>query len=179
MNPETPLSDPLKIAVGYLRCSTTEQGGEGGSIEQQREELLRWSEKNHYRIVTWYEDESSGVTFDRRPGFQQLARTVESNPDFRFILVYDESRWGRPRDPRENTYWKVHFERSRVKVVVINSSSARGNSIGDVVVEALESCESAEYSKKLSRAVLRGARRMHGKDIGVAVLHPTDSKDKL
>lgn len=147
--------DPSKLSVGYIRCSTEMQEE---SPEQQIKEIQRWAEQNEYKIIRWYIDKGkSGTTFSKRPKFTELVRHIEHNPDFEYVLVYDESRWGRPNNPRENTYWKVHFERHGVKVIIINSQSKRENDIGSFVVEVVESAEASEYSKKLARATLRGA----------------------
>jgi DNA invertase Pin-like site-specific DNA recombinase len=72
------------------------------------------------------------------------------------IIAYDESRWGRAVNPRENAYWKIHFERHNVKVRLVHSGSKNENDIGSYVMEVVESAEASEYSKKLSRAVKRG-----------------------
>jgi site-specific DNA recombinase len=147
--------NPSKIAVGYCRCSTDEQGAT--SIPQQKEEIERWAAADDFTIAEWFIDEGkSGTSFLSRPGFSELVRRVEANPDFGFVLVYDESRWGRALNPRENAYWKVHFERHGVKVRVIHSNSKNGDDIGSYVVEVVESAEASEYSKKLSRAIMRG-----------------------
>jgi DNA invertase Pin-like site-specific DNA recombinase len=144
-----------RIAVGYVRCSTDEQGAT--SIPQQKQELERWAAANDFEIVEWFVDEGkSGTSFLARPGFAELVKRVEHDPDFSYVLVYDESRWGRALNPRENAYWKVHFERFKVKVRIIHSSSKNGDDIGSYVMEVVESAEASEYSKKLSRAVRRG-----------------------
>jgi len=145
----------MRIAVGYVRCSTDMQDD---SVDQQKREIQKWADGNDCKIIDWYEDEGkSGVSFEKRPAFMQLIRQVESHPKFEYILVYDESRWGRPNNPRENTYWKVHAERYGVKVRVINSSSKNENDIGSFVTEVVESAEASEYSKKLARSTLRGS----------------------
>ena len=142
------------ISVGYVRCSTEMQEG---SISQQKQAIQAWAELNGHRIVRWYEDEArSGTSFDMRPGFMTMVRAVEAVPDFECVLVYDESRWGRAGDPRENTYWKVHLQRHSVKVRVINSQSKHENDLGSFVTEVVESAEASEYSKKLSRSTMRG-----------------------
>lgn len=146
----------MKIAVGYLRCSTDMQDD---SVEQQRREVQKWADANDFQIIRWYEDEGkSGTTFEKRPAFMRLIRDIEAKHAFDFVLVYDESRWGRPNNPRENTYWKVHAERYGVRVRVINSSSKHENDIGSFVTEVVESAEASEYSKKLSRSTLRGSK---------------------
>ena len=145
----------VKIAAGYVRCSTDEQGST--SIPQQKEEIKKWAEKNQFTMTKWFVDEGrSGTTFNKRPAFKELTTEIENKPDFEYVLVYDESRWGRALNPRENSYWKIHFERHGVKVRIINSSSQNGDDIGSYVVEVVESAEASEYSKKLSRSIRRG-----------------------
>ena len=144
-----------KIAAGYVRCSTDEQGAT--SIPQQQEEIKKWSALNHFNIVKWFIDEGrSGTDFLKRPAFKTLVDEIQHDPDFEYVLVYDESRWGRAPNPRESNYWKMHFERYGVKVRVIHSSSKNEDDIGSYVVEVVESAEASEYSKKLSRSVRRG-----------------------
>ena len=146
----------MKIAVGYLRCSTDLQDD---SVEQQRKAIQQWAAENDFQVIDWYEDEGkSGTSFEKRPAFNRMMRRVESGVNFHYILVYDESRWGRPNNPRENTYWKVHAERYGIRVRVINSGSKNENDIGSFVTEVVESAEASEYSKKLSRSTLRGAK---------------------
>lgn len=144
------------IAVGYVRCSTILQDE---SVQQQKDEIKRWAEQNEYTIKRWYEDEGrSGTTFEKRPGFRSLQEAVENKPDFQYVLVYDESRWGRADNPRDNSYWKMHFEHQGVFVRVINSQSKNGNDVGSYIMEVVESAEASEYVRKLSRATLRGQR---------------------
>ena len=45
---------PIKIAVGYVRCSTDMQDD---SIEQQRNAIEFWATANNVRIIEWFEDE--------------------------------------------------------------------------------------------------------------------------
>jgi len=151
----------MKIAVGYVRCSTDMQDD---SVKQQKNEIQKWASENDFTILRWYEDEGkSGTSFEKRSSFMSMMKQVETKPDFQYILVYDESRWGRPNNPRENTYWKVHAERHTVRVRVINSGSKNENDIGSFVTEVVESAEASEYSKKLSRATLRGSIANAGK----------------
>lgn len=144
----------MKIAVGYVRCSTDMQDD---SIDQQKQAIEKWAKDHSFKIIGWYEDEGkSGTSFEKRPAFTQLARRIESSPNFEYVLVYDESRWGRAGNPRESTYWKIHFEKHGVLVRIINSQSKNENDIGSYVVEVVEGAEASEYSKKLARSTLRG-----------------------
>lgn len=145
----------MTLAVGYVRCSTDEQGST--SIPQQKEEIQKWIVGKDYEIFDWFVDEGkSGTSFTKRPAFNRLVSAVEGKPAFKHVLVYDESRWGRSINLRESNYWKTHFEMHGVKVRIINSSSKQENDIGSLVTEAVESAESSEFSKKLSRSVRRG-----------------------
>ncbi|MCJ7713026.1 recombinase family protein [Candidatus Bathyarchaeota archaeon] len=146
----------LNTAAAYLRCSTDMQDG---SIVQQKREISIWAEKNRLRIINWYEDEGkSGTSFLKRPGFLRLKGDIENGSSFKYVLVYDESRWGRAKDPRENSYWKIHYKMNGVQVKIINSNSNNGDDVGSYVVEVVESAEASEYSKKLARATLRGQK---------------------
>ena len=148
--------DKLKIAAGYVRCSTEQQDD---SIDQQKREISKWADQGGYKVIRWFEDEGkSGTSFEKRPAFVEMKNRVECDPGFEYVLVYDESRWGRAKRIRESSYWKVHFEKRGVKVVITNSGSNSGNNVGDFVIEAVESAEATEYSKKLSRSVLRGSK---------------------
>lgn len=141
-------------AVGYVRCSTDMQDD---SISQQKNEIQNFAQKNHLKIKRWYEDEGkSGTTFLNRPAFFNLKNDVENIADFKYILVYDESRWGRAKDPRDSTYWKHHFRMHGVIVRIINSQSKQEDDVSSRIIEVMESEEASEYSKKLSRATLRG-----------------------
>lgn len=145
----------VKLAAGYVRCSTDEQGAT--SIPQQKEELVKFAKLNNYHIIKWFVDEGkSGTSFEKRSGFMVMKNEVENHPSFHYVLVYDESRWGRAINPRENNYYRTHFEMRNVKVRMMHSSSRNEDDIGSYVVEVVESAEASEYSKKLSRSVRRG-----------------------
>lgn len=139
---------------GYVRCSTDQQDD---SIAQQKIELEKFAKANNLDIVRYYEDEGkSGTSFDRRPGFMKLKEAIENNPEFKCVLVYDESRWGRAKNPRENNFWKMYFESYGIRVKIINSQSSNGNDLASYLIEAMESAQASAYSTNLSQVTLRG-----------------------
>jgi len=141
-------------AVGYVRCSTEMQDD---SINQQKSGIEKASKKLGLNIIDYFEDDGkSGTSFTDRPGFMKLKAAVENNPNFKYILVYDESRWGRASDPRENSFWKQYFKTFGVKVIIINTQSSNGDDLVSCLVEVLEGAQASEYSKNLSRVTLRG-----------------------
>ncbi|MBL6081994.1 recombinase family protein [Belnapia sp. T18] len=63
-----------RLAVGYLRVSTAEQGQSGLGLEAQQASLRAYLEAQGWTLVAEHPDIASGKD-DRRPGFQTaLAR---------------------------------------------------------------------------------------------------------
>ena len=146
--------EPKINCAGYVRCSTDQQDD---SISQQKNALEKYASETNLKIIRYYEDEGkSGTTFDKRPGFLKLKAAVENNPDFGLVLVYDESRWSRDRNPRQSNFWKMYFESLGVKVIIVNTKSTNGNDLASCVIELMESFQASEYSSNLSKVTLRG-----------------------
>jgi len=143
-----------KKAVGYVRCSTEMQED---SPDQQKNEILKFCETQGYEILEWFVDFGfSGTTFDQRPDFQKLRRQVENNPRFKYVICYDESRWGRAIDPEENTYLRFYFKRFGLEVVLVKTSIDPKHEFAPML-KAFEGVQASQYSKKLSSLTLRDA----------------------
>lgn len=144
----------MTTAAGYIRCSTEMQEE---SPEQQRQEILRFAERKGYDVVEWYVDFGiSGTTFDNRPDFQRMLKDVENHPPFTTVICYDESRWGRAPDSEENTYWRFHFRRNGVEVVLVKTAIDPENEFAPMM-RSIEGVQAAQYSKNLSELTYRGA----------------------
>lgn len=145
----------VKLAVGYVRCSTEMQAD---SPEQQKKEILEFAHKNGYHVTEWFVDfGKSGTTFDQRPEFRRLRSIVEDRPPFEAVICYDESRWGRAIDPEENTFMRVVFRKRNVDVLLVKTSVDRNNEFAPML-SAFEGVQASQYSKKLSELILRGAK---------------------
>ncbi len=148
------MSNP-KIAVGYVRCSTELQED---SPEQQKKEILAFAERNGHSIIEWFVDFGiSGTTFEQRPEFQRLKRKVEHHPRFEAVICYDESRWGRAIHSEDNTYFRRHFERHGVQVLLVKTAIDPNHEYAPML-KAFEGIQASQYSKKLSELTLRGAK---------------------
>ena len=92
-------------AAEYVRMSTDHQQY---STENQHAAIQQFAEAHGMTIVRSFIDEGkSGVGIQRRDALQDLLRTVESGQaNFRTILVYDVSRWGRFQEPDEGAYYE-------------------------------------------------------------------------
>jgi DNA invertase Pin-like site-specific DNA recombinase len=76
------------------------------STENQLDTIRRYAEQRGYTIARIFEDSGrSGLRMDGRDGLKSLMLEVQSGiADFKAILVYDVSRWGRFQDADEGAY---------------------------------------------------------------------------
>jgi len=106
--------DPNKIrAAQYVRMSTEHQKY---STENQSDMMQVYAERNGMEIIKTYSDSGkSGLNIKGRDALRQLIEDVESgNADFKAILVYDISRWGRFQDADESAYYEYICRRSGI-----------------------------------------------------------------
>src|ERR1700685_3148546 len=88
-------------AAQYVRMSTDYQRY---SIENQAAVIAAYAQIHGLIIVRTYRDEGeSGLKLKNRAGLIELLDDAQSgHTDFRHILVYDVSRWGRFQDTDES-----------------------------------------------------------------------------
>src|SRR5262245_43019823 len=92
-------------AVEYVRMSTEHQQY---STANQQDVIREYAQRRGYQILRTYADEGrSGLRIEGRDALKRLIRDVESGQaDFRAVLVYDVSRWGRFQDTDESAYYE-------------------------------------------------------------------------
>ncbi len=98
-----PDTKPFRAAQ-YVRMSTEHQQY---STLNQADKIREYADKRGIEIVRTYADDGkSGLSIGGRASLQRLIADVESgNTDFKLILVYDVSRWGRFQDADESAYY--------------------------------------------------------------------------
>jgi len=128
---------PIKIAVGYVRCSTDMQAET--SPDQQKELILEWAHKNGYHVGEWFVDiGKSGTSFEKRPEFARLKARVEAKPGFQAVIVLDESRWGRA-GASDSIYFRTHFKKTaNIDVLMVRTIANTGNATFDTMLNAFE-----------------------------------------
>lgn len=91
-------------AVAYVRMSTDHQKY---STENQLDVIKTYAAARGLTILRVFEDSGrSGLRLDGREALQKLMSEVRSDQaDFKAILVYDVSRWGRFQDADEGAYY--------------------------------------------------------------------------
>src|SRR6202795_317956 len=136
------------------------------STENQLDTIRRYAEQRGYTIVHVFEDSGrSGLRMDGRDGLQHLMRDVQSSAaDFRAILVYDVSRWGRFQDADEGAYYEHLCSRAGIRVHYCGEQFDNDGTIGSVLLKNVKRVMAGEYSRELSVKVFAGQCRLieHG-----------------
>jgi len=110
-----PAKNPPIPAAQYLRMSTDDQPN---SIPIQRAEIRLYAAAHGFEVVASYSDPGkSGLAIKNRPGLRSLLRdVVTGKPQFRAILVYDVSRWGRFQDADEAAHYEFLCRQAGVPI---------------------------------------------------------------
>ncbi len=105
-------------AVAYLRVSTQKQAADDKvSLADQRAAIERKAAELGVVIGAWFTDPgASGGSFEKREGMASMIASCEAYPrppkEPGLVLVMTASRFGRPDDPEECSFWRVRFKKS-------------------------------------------------------------------
>jgi DNA invertase Pin-like site-specific DNA recombinase len=114
-----------------------------------------------YIVRTYSDAAKSGLSIEDRHALQQLIRDVETGAaDFRAILVYDISRWGRFQDSDESAHYEYICKRARIAVHYCAEPFLNDGSLPSSLLKAIKRMMAAEYSRELSAKVFAGKRRL-------------------
>jgi DNA invertase Pin-like site-specific DNA recombinase len=152
-------STRLLRAAQYLRMSTEHQQY---STANQAAAIALYAAAHNIGIVRSFADEGkSGTTIKHRKGLQELLRTVEAGTaDFKIILVYDVSRWGRFPDADEAAHYEFLCKRAGITVRYCAEQFENDNSTTSNLLKALKRTMAGEYSRELSIKVSTGMRHL-------------------
>ena len=146
-------------AAQYVRMSTDYQRY---SIENQAAVIATYAQVHGLRIVRTYRDEGeSGLRLKNRAGLIQLLEDVQSgSADFRHILVYDVSRWGRFQDTDESAHYEFLCRKAGTKVAYCAEQFDNDGTMLSSIVKNIKRVMAAEYSRELSAKIHAGALRL-------------------
>jgi DNA invertase Pin-like site-specific DNA recombinase len=153
-------SDPLKFrAAEYVRMSTEHQQY---STQNQAAAIATYAEQQGLTVVRTYTDAGrSGLRIHGRSGLQQLIKDVQSGTaDFKTILVYDISRWGRFQDADESAYYEYLCRKAGIQVTYCAEQFENDGSIASTIVKSVKRAMAGEYSRELSTKVFIGQCRL-------------------
>jgi DNA invertase Pin-like site-specific DNA recombinase len=151
--------DVLIPAAQYLRKSDDHQKY---STENQSIANHAYAARRGRVIVrTYCDDGISGLTFDKRDALRQLIEDVQSgNTDFRTILVYDVSRWGRFQDPDEAAYYEFICKQAGVTVEYCAEPFENDGTPLSTMMKCMKRAMAGEFSRELSVKVFAGQSRL-------------------
>jgi hypothetical protein len=111
--------------------------------------------------LTYSDQARSGIDLAGRPGVRQLLDDVTSSrADFRAVLVYDISRWGRFQDTDESACYEFLCRRAGVNVVYCAEPFANDISLAATLLKTLKRTMAGEYLRELSVKVFAGQCRI-------------------
>jgi DNA invertase Pin-like site-specific DNA recombinase len=76
--------------------------------------------------------------------------------DFKAILVYDVSRWGRFQDADESAYYEYICKRAGITVCYCAEQFENDGSLGTTIIKSMKRAMAGEYSRELSSKVFKG-----------------------
>ena len=156
-NETTPETDVP--AVAYVRMSTDHQKY---STENQLDIIRNFAAARSMRILRVFEDfGKSGLRIKGREALQNLMAEVKSGQaDFKVILVYDVSRWGRFQNADEGGYYEFECTRAGIQVHYCGEQFENDGSIGSNLMKTVKRVMAGEYSRELSVKVFAGQCRL-------------------
>lgn len=148
----------LTPAAQYVRMSTEHQRY---SADNQAQAIELYATAHGFEVVQTYADLGrSGLTIEKRPALQQLIADVQSGrADYRAVLVYDVSRWGRFQDPDEAAAYEQVCKRAGIGVYYCAEVFDNDGSAVASILKVIRRVMAAEYSRDLSEKIFAAQRQ--------------------
>jgi len=150
----------IQIPVAqYVRMSTEHQLY---STENQQLAIADYAALHGMRIVKTYADAGkSGLNIGGRLELQQLLADVQKpDVEFKAVLVYDVSRWGRFPDPDEAVMYEQTCKRQGVQIIYCAEQFKNDGSLQSTIIKNIKRSMAAEYARELSVKVFAGQRTL-------------------
>ena len=155
----------MSRVIGYIRCSTTEQGDAGVSLEGQQSRIEAWCEATGAELVEIAEDKGASGTLRLadRSGGQRISRLLnERRPQVDAVVVVRLDRLG--RDAAETLELLKRFSKGPVGLVSITErldlTTPQGRAMAGVaaVFAELERSLVGERTSEALRALMKQGR---------------------
>ena len=159
---ETPESEspaPKIRAAQYVRMSTEHQQY---STSNQEDIIQEYAARRGFEIIRTYADEGkSGLNVAGRESLRSMIDDVQSGrADYRAILVYDVSRWGRFQDADESAYYEYLCKRAGIEVHYCAEQFENDGGPTSTIIKSVKRAMAGEYSRELSAKVFKGQCRL-------------------
>jgi DNA invertase Pin-like site-specific DNA recombinase len=150
---------PLVAAAQYVRMSTDQQQY---SIANQKAAIQAYAKSHGYIVASTYVDAGkSGIEIKHRKDLRRLlADVISGHAQYKAILVYDVSRWGRFQDVDEAAHYEFLCKSAGIPVRYCAEQFHNDGSLASSMMKALKRTMAAEYSRELGIKVSAGQRRL-------------------
>ncbi|MGA2204362.1 MAG: recombinase family protein [Halobacteriota archaeon] len=150
---------PLVPAARYVRMSTEDQQY---SIANQQAAIQTYANSHGFVVASTYADAGkSGVAIKDRKELRRLLSDVMSGrAQFKAILVYDVSRWGRFQDVDEAAHYEFLCRSAGIPVRYCAEQFENDGSAASAIMKTMKRTMAAEYSRELGIKVHAGQRRL-------------------
>ncbi len=109
---------------------------------------------------TYADEGKSGLSLGERASLQKLIADVETGvADFRLVLVYDVSRWGRFQDADEAAFYEYKLKRKGILVAYVAEQFENDGSPVSTIVKGIKRAMAGEYSRELFAKLFAGQCR--------------------
>ena len=110
---------------------------------------------------TYSDPAKSGLSLKNRRGLRDLLQDVTGgNTDYKAILVYDVSRWGRFQDTDEAAHYEFLCKSAGVPIHYCAETFANDGSLPSSIMKTLKRVMAGEYSRELGVKVIAGQKRL-------------------
>jgi DNA invertase Pin-like site-specific DNA recombinase len=159
VHPTAPASAGTVPAAQYVRMSTEHQQY---STTNQQDAIGEYARRRGFAVVRTYADEGrSGLTASGRDALRAMIADVQGGrAEYRAILVYDVSRWGRFQDADESAYYEYLCRRAGIEVHYCAEQFENDGGIHATIIKSVKRAMAGEYSRELSAKVFQGQCRL-------------------
>jgi DNA invertase Pin-like site-specific DNA recombinase len=162
----TPVANPAIDTIGYIRVSTEDQATEQKtSLAVQRAEIAALASRLGRTLddAAVYEDAGlSGTSAEGRPAFMALVRFCQAHSRSKrvapgYVVVLNDSRFGRFDNPEESAYWRITLQKSGW-IVRYAENDDTSDITTRTLMRAIGASTASAYSKQLSANTRRGMK---------------------
>src|ERR1700678_412099 len=155
----SPGDQPPIRAAAYVRMSTEHQQY---STSNQMDTIREYAVRRNMEIVVIYSDEGkSGLNIQGRGELARMLADVQSRKaDYKCILVFDISRWGRFQDADESAHYEYTCRSAGIAVHYCAEQFENVGTPSSTIIKTVKRGMAGEYSRELSAKVFRGACRL-------------------
>jgi len=160
MQRKNPISATAPVpAAQYVRMSDEAQQY---SIDNQKAAIQEYAVRHGFVIVKTYADVGkSGVVARNRKALGELLRDlVKGGAEYKAILVYDVSRWGRFPNNDEAAHYEFLCSSSGIPLHYCAEPFVNDGTASSSILKALKRSMAAEFSRELGEKVFRGKTRI-------------------